>query len=346
MSDSPYSLPRPEFRQKRQGYHPDEVDEWIDNAFATIEAVNREIAELRDRLANASSMVSAVPGSSTTSSPSTGELDETLRRTLVLAQKTADAAIKEAQEEAQKITTDARAEAQRAVDSANDEARRITTDAQQHVRADVLKLEAARTELESDVSKLQAYLNEERERLRSTLSEALTFLDKGAEEGRAAPSLSEIQIPSEPNYGRFASSNAAQELEDDEDVDDFPSAESDFAPAASSEAPPWANEATASITPIAPPTFEDKPAGDTDDDEEDDQYMAELRRAVSDPTPLGPRDDDEEEESGTGEYADLTGPVPVSSEPQTSDFTSEDFYSPEDDEDGDAGLGGRLRRRR
>lgn len=354
MSDTPYSLPMPEFRQKRQGYHPDEVDEWIDGAFALVEQVNREMSSLRDQLyqaQQAAQSAAASGGGAQQQSSTSNELDETLRRTLVLAQKTADAAIAEAKEEATRISNEARNESERVINDANESARRLAQDAQQHVRADVLKLEAARTELQNDVNKLRAYLDEERDRIRETLSNALSLLDKGVDEGRPIPPISEVQIPAETSFGRFGSgapANTGEVAADEDDADDdfgtndtnsgYGSYGSSFDQPTQAVSSDWANTSATESPYESPNPYESAL------DEDDEQYMAELRRAVTDPSPLGPREDEDPYAAPT-EYTDLTGPVPTTStEPETSDFTSEDFFSPDDDED--PGFGGRLRRRR
>lgn len=326
MADAPYGLPRPEFREQRRGYHPDEVDQWIDNAFSTVEQMNQEILELRDKLRNASSAVPAAASSGGGGGATNAELDETLRRTLVLAQKTADAAIKEAQEEAARISVEARAEAQRVTGEANENARRLAQDAQQQVRADVLKLEAARTELQADVDKLRDHLDDERERLRNALSKALDMLDKTAAERHVPPQLSDVQIPGD-SVG--TASPAIEEPSEPTPAEEEP--------------PPWANTGSfsSSITEGNFGEVKDDKAEDNDEDDDDD-YITQLRRAVTDPTPLGPRDDDAN--GGKASYSDLTGPVPTSGDPQTSDFTGEDFFSADDEDD--PGFGGRLRRRR
>ena len=69
--------------------------------------------------------------------PEVSETDETLRRTLVLAQRTADATIKEAKEEANRVLSEAREEAARTRAEAEAEARRGADAARVSAEAEV-----------------------------------------------------------------------------------------------------------------------------------------------------------------------------------------------------------------
>src|SRR5687767_10435120 len=81
-----------QFREKLRGYHPDDVD-----AFVAAVAVAVEQLEQRARVAE--SQAAELESRST----ATNDAEDSLRRTLVLAQRTADLAIQEAREEAARV---------------------------------------------------------------------------------------------------------------------------------------------------------------------------------------------------------------------------------------------------
>ena len=103
---------------------------------------------------------------------------ETIKRTLVLAQKTADAAVKEAKEEAQRTLTEAQQKAdtlvgdaqvtsQRIVSEAELEARKTSEETRQRMADEIVALEEAREALKADHGILERHLEEQRLRLRS-----------------------------------------------------------------------------------------------------------------------------------------------------------------------------------
>ena len=90
-----------EFHERWRGYDPDEVDAYVDRVAKVAAVAHGRLAELHERVESAEARGAG-----------TGEATETLTRTLVLAQRTADAAIAEAREEADRVTTDAAMSAQ------------------------------------------------------------------------------------------------------------------------------------------------------------------------------------------------------------------------------------------
>src|SRR5688572_4564040 len=93
-----------QFREKVRGYHPADVDAFVASVAETVERLERRARESESRLTELESRSSA-----------TADTEEELRRTLVLAQRTADLAMQEAREEADKLraeTATERAQAQ------------------------------------------------------------------------------------------------------------------------------------------------------------------------------------------------------------------------------------------
>lgn len=107
----------------------------------------------------------------------TDELNEELRRTLVLAQRTADTAIREANEKAELIISDAHSKAQATLDQAETDALQNREDARGRLIAEIAELESVRESLRSDVGVLERYLGHERARVRETIQVLRRLVD-------------------------------------------------------------------------------------------------------------------------------------------------------------------------
>jgi cell division initiation protein len=183
MDVSPRTLREVEFREKLKGYHQDDVDEFLERVAAGIEILQERLRQATDRAVRAEQKLSE-----------TTEADDAMRRTLVLAQRTADAAVAEARQQAQQIVEGAQAEGQRLVGAAEDAARRIAEDAQRDLWADIARLESAREELRSDIAGLDAYLAGERQRLRQAMADMLHRFDGDMPSLAAPPEQHEIDL--------------------------------------------------------------------------------------------------------------------------------------------------------
>src|SRR5689334_7303700 len=96
MDISPKSLREVEFREKLRGYHPEDVDEFLEQVAAGVEGLQERLRVATERAAHAEQLANE-----------SGVNDDAIRRTLVLAQRTADMAIQEAREQAASIVTEA-----------------------------------------------------------------------------------------------------------------------------------------------------------------------------------------------------------------------------------------------
>ena len=217
MELSPQAVAAATFKTVKRGYDPDEVRAYLVEVSASLESSHQQatameararaaIAKLQDATQHGAVALAPVP-----------EEADTISRTLLLAQRTADTAIAEArveaaamaakaetdaaavtaraETEAATITTVARAEAVTVVDQANATAARLVEDARaearrtkddEHVRAEreVQTLMARREALLSDVDALEQFAARERDRLRSISSTMLELAD--SEVGLAA----------------------------------------------------------------------------------------------------------------------------------------------------------------
>ena len=244
QSITPESVRTVQFREKLRGYHPDDVDAFVAAVAQAVESLEQRAKVAESRLAELESRSSAAV-----------EAEDSLRRTLVLAQRTADAAIQEARDEADRIKEQTRAQREAADAELADLRSRMHADAEEEGRLERARLLEERTALQRDVAALEAHLDRERERLRIYFTDQLRRVDEG-----------------EPGVG------AAPDME----ADVAPEPERDVAPAAASGTDEEGPEVVADV----PGATE----AATADDDEEDPFLAELRRAVNDEAPLGPRD--------------------------------------------------------
>jgi DivIVA domain-containing protein len=302
------------FREaKRNGYNTQDVDEFIEQvkveyshhdtlvqeAQQRADAAEERVADAERRAAEATERASAA-----------SDADETLKRTLVLAQRTADAAIKEAEDQASRTLTSAQDQAARLLADAQEatararaeaegEARRAQEEARSRVLAELRDLEAARDQLSGDVDNLERHLEEQRDRVRVASGELQRLLDDPAAlQGVAAPVLSDVVVPSQPAPAVLAEPEAVAAVDPTPEVD--VEAADPVAWAPDEEA--WQDAEVADTTPPASPAYADaQDEGPTtqavdvlaDRDADDDAYLAELRKAMTDESPLGPREDDD-----------------------------------------------------
>jgi cell division initiation protein len=158
-----------EFGSELRGYKTSEVDDFLETAAVGLDGLREELSALRDRVERAERVSSERSGL---------DDEESIRRTLILAQRTADLAIKEAQEEAGQLLDGARVDAESIVSDARQTADRITADADEKLRDEVGRLDAERERLRGEIDVLSGLLGAERERLKESLSTMLRFVEK------------------------------------------------------------------------------------------------------------------------------------------------------------------------
>ena len=172
-----------EFRLGLKGYNVDEVDEYLDKAAQEAEALQEHLRQLNERLrqaershrpageGEAEPLPSSEPAAVVATVPAdVGPSDETLQRTLMLAQKFVDQIKRESEAEAAATVAQAEETARAAVAAAEDAALKLQSESQRKVRDEVARLEATRTELAADVESMARHLESERNRLRDALS--------------------------------------------------------------------------------------------------------------------------------------------------------------------------------
>jgi DivIVA domain-containing protein len=138
------SLRTVEFRQTLRGYHIDDVDEYLERVAVDAEALQEQVRQAGERLRQAAERIAQLEGMlqevQLQPQASAPVSDDTLQRTLLLAQKFVD-------------QTQADAEAQ-------------------------ARLESIRAQLAGDVETIGRHMENERNRLRGALSDMLTWVDE------------------------------------------------------------------------------------------------------------------------------------------------------------------------
>jgi cell division initiation protein len=200
-----------EFRLGIKGYNVDEVDEYLDRAAQEAEALQENLRQLNDRLRQAgdrivalekevrdsvaeaaahpvpapapapATAVAPVPAPSPSTAVEQAPSDETLQRTLLLAQKFVDQLKRESEAEAAATVAQAEAKARATVAEAEQAAKTLEYESQRQVREEVARLEANRNELATDVESMARHLESERNRLREALTEILSWVDENVQ---------------------------------------------------------------------------------------------------------------------------------------------------------------------
>jgi cell division initiation protein len=186
-----------EFRQQLKGYNVDDVDEYLDRAAQEAEALQEHVRQLNERLRQAGDRIGTLERDKRTapaaaegdaemapaasSGIEAGLSDETLQRTLLLAQKFVDQTKRESEAEAAEIVSRAEDAARAAVEAAEQAAAKLQAESQEKLREEVARLESRRTELAADVESMARHLESERNRLRGALSEILKWVDENVQ---------------------------------------------------------------------------------------------------------------------------------------------------------------------
>ncbi len=185
-----------EFRLGLKGYNVDEVDEYLDRAAQEAEGLQEHVRQLNERLRQASDRIAqlerekraapapaepaeAAPVAAAPSDPAL--TDETLQRTLLLAQKFVDQTKRESEAEAAAIVSQAEETARASIAAAEATAAQMQAESNKKLRDEVARLESTRTELATDVESMARHLESERNRLRGALSDILKWVDENVQ---------------------------------------------------------------------------------------------------------------------------------------------------------------------
>ncbi|HEX2038416.1 MAG TPA: DivIVA domain-containing protein [Acidimicrobiales bacterium] len=155
-----------QFREKLRGYHPDDVDSFLEQLALIVEGLEAQLADARGRMEEAERRLAVATAG-----------EQTVRRTLVLAQRTAELAVTEAQSRAEAILAEAEAEAQARVAAVEDECLAVREREEGRLRAEIERLETAQAEAERRLEELEARRAEEHARLTEALGELAAVVE-------------------------------------------------------------------------------------------------------------------------------------------------------------------------
>ena len=183
MDFSPQTVRSAGFKTVKKGYDQGEVDDFKEKVAAAIEAAQNQATAMEARARAAVAKLQEVSQQVTSGSREAGassvsdEDSEFISRTMLLAQRTADTTVAQANADAEAITVrarvdattvidNARAMADKLLDEARLEARRSAENERIKAENEVQALLARRDFLLSDVDHLEHHLDAQRERLR------------------------------------------------------------------------------------------------------------------------------------------------------------------------------------
>jgi DivIVA domain-containing protein len=195
MDISPQTIRSTGFKTVKKGYDPDEVEAFRAQVAIAVESAQNQATSMEARARAAVAKLQELsqqvntPGREAAPAPTHSGDTEVISRTLLLAQRTADAALAEARAEAENINGRAREEAARVLDSARTmaaktiedartDARRAVDDERVKAENEVQALLARRDFLLGDVDHLEQYLQAQRERLRDAAVQLQELVDR------------------------------------------------------------------------------------------------------------------------------------------------------------------------
>jgi cell division initiation protein len=193
-----------EFRLGLKGYNVDEVDEYLEKAALEAERLQEQLRQTTERLRQAGERIAqleaapqpAAPAPVAQPAPAAAAVsdadvltDDTLQRTLLMAQRFVDQTRREAEAEANELVSAADERARATMAQAENEARQLVTDSQQRLRDEVARLEGMRSQLATDVENMARHLEAERNRLRTMLSEVLKWVEENVQPAESLMAL-------------------------------------------------------------------------------------------------------------------------------------------------------------
>lgn len=154
------------FREKLRGYHPDDVDEFLEQLALLVQDLEAQLDDATRRLEQAGQRATVATAN-----------EQTVRRTLVLAQRTAELAVTEAQNRANAIVAEAEEQARARVAAVEAECTATRELEEGRLREELARLEEARAEAERQLREMEARRAEERDRLSEALGELAALVD-------------------------------------------------------------------------------------------------------------------------------------------------------------------------
>ncbi len=327
MDITPQVINEVEFPLKVRGYDPDEVDDFLERMAVGVGQLQERVEQLTERAATAERRAAelekrvreGVPDMAAGSPAAMTPAQETeqLSRTLAMAQRFVDQAMKEAQDDADGLVAEATDRSQRMHTEADVEIERLRNEAETEIAGEVRRLEAARSSLQDDVEALTRHADDQRARLRASLAEFERLLDDP--EGLQTTTGPELSDAALPAFARGMSGTRRPPESN----------------GAAAESAPQAEQATEEPDEGSRPRPDRPTARGTDDDDDEswarfaqgpepvndglptavhlvegggDPYLSELRRAMGDDPPTSAAD--------PAAAADVVSPVDQDDDPK------------------------------
>lgn len=206
-------------------------------AVARLQELSQQAAATQPAAAAETTVVAETPAAETAAAEpqaaarreATVDESETISRTLLLAQRTADttvataeaeaeAKISSAEAEAARIATSARDEATEIIDAARAESRKAGEVERVRVEGEVQALLARRDFLESDVDQLEQHLGAQRERITEVVAE-LESLTNRAANGLAPMRRPQLSASDQDSSAPSPTAAAAEDVGEDDEPD-------------------------------------------------------------------------------------------------------------------------------
>src|SRR3984957_16022863 len=219
------SLRTVKFREALKGCHRDDVDEYLEKAAVEAEGLQEQLRQSGERLRQAAERISQLEtqleaAAEQPAAPPRGEApvvaDDTLQRTLLLAQKFVDETKADSEAQAARVVAEAEAKAPEATEpaqsraslvaaepgpgargargaakaeakaregteSAQSRASLIAAESEQRLREEIARLEESRIRLTGQVESMSTHLESERNRLRTALGDILRWVDQNVQ---------------------------------------------------------------------------------------------------------------------------------------------------------------------
>lgn len=198
-----------EFKESFRGYDRAQVDDALEQLASRAGKLEAELIKATERMATMTSQARAdaeaeveprvqaeIEARMAVAAPHEQEAAEEVRLTIVMAQRTADAAIREARAEADQLVAAAREEADRTIAEARADATREREDARQRLVGEIRELESARDALGGHVQALEHHVERQRDQVAAVVDHLRRLLDDptGLHTDQA-PSPPQITVP-------------------------------------------------------------------------------------------------------------------------------------------------------
>lgn len=201
MTLTPQDVERQVFRERRRGYDPEEVDQFLDKVAESL----AELARERDRANKRAAELEEL-------SEGARESETLLRRTLMTAERTAQATVAEAEQDAERMREDARREAAELVERAEEDARELRRTAEleaeeqrraaeEETASNLAESRAGAERVRRAVAELEQFRDDYRERTRAVIAEQLAALDRVGELPDLDPRITDLAAVQGEGFG-------------------------------------------------------------------------------------------------------------------------------------------------